>query len=115
MFKSFVAIWFTFYQQKTGEQYVFDAKDGRHLKQLIKKVETKVRQKGFEPSEENITATFMGFLEEIKDPWILDNLEVAIVNSKFNVLYARAIRTNPFTQRNRTDDIIERRHSQGAK
>lgn len=109
MYKQAVEIWFQFYKHHTGEQYVFDAKDGKHLKQLLKKVEIKVRQKDLEPTEENIINSLKGFLNSLKDPWILEHLELSIVNSKFNIIYAKAVRNNPFTTTDRIDDIIASR------
>jgi len=114
MYKTAVEIWFTFYKHHTGEQYVFDGKDGMHLKQLIKKITTKVEQKGMEANDVNITNSLKGFLNSLKDQWILDHLELSIVNSKFNILYAKAVRSNPFTAADRISDIVERRNSQGA-
>jgi len=114
MYKSAVVIWFTFYEHHTGEQYVFDGKDGRHLKQLLKKVEAKVKQKNMEPNEENILNSLKGFLNSVKDPWILEHLEVSLINSKFNSLYVNAVRNNPFTATDRISEIVRKRNSQGA-
>lgn len=114
MYKIAVSIWFTFYEHHTGEQYVFDGKDGMHLKQLIKKIEIKMKQKNIEPTDENVTNSLKGFLNSLKDPWILDHLEISIVNSKFNVLYAAAVRTNPFTATDRISEIVRKRNSQGT-
>jgi len=111
MYKSAVDAWFHFYRYHTGEEYVFDGKDGAHLKQLLKKIETKLKQKGFEVNEETVIATLKGLLNSLKnDRWILDHLELSIVNSKFNVIYSKAIKSNPFTAGDRIDDIIEKRN-----
>jgi hypothetical protein len=114
MYKVAVEIWFAFYQHKTGEQYVFDKKDGFHLKQLLKKIETKLKQKGMDSAEENILNSLKGFLFSLKDQWILEHLELSIVNSKFNVAYANAVRNNPFTAGSRIDDIVDKRSAEGA-
>jgi hypothetical protein len=114
MYKIAVEIWFTFYQHHTGEKYVFDGKDGRHLKQLIKKIETKLKDRNLEVTEDNVINSLKGFLNSVKDKWTLENLEIAIVNSKFNSLYAKAVRNNPFTTTDRISDIVEKRHSQRA-
>lgn len=110
MYKLAVEAWFTFYKHHTGEQYVFTARDGMHMKQLIKKVETKVKQKNIEPTEDNVLNSLKGFLNSLRDPWILEHLELSIVNSKFNVIYAKAIKSNPFTVSSRIDDIVKSRH-----
>lgn len=111
-YKPAVELWYEFYRQRTGEEYVFDGKSGFHLKQLLKKVETKVKQKGMEPSLENITNSLRGLLHSIKDQWILEHLEISIINSKFNSIYVAVVRTNPFTVASRIDDLVELRNSQ---
>lgn len=111
MFNKAIEVWFTYYRQKTGQEYIFDGMQGKHLKQLLKKVETKVKQKGMDPTEENVLNSFNGFLHHMKDPWIIEHLEISIVNSKFNILYAKAISNSPFNTR--IDDIIEHRFGHG--
>jgi hypothetical protein len=114
IYKPSIEIWFFFYRQKTGEEYVFDGKSGFHLKQLLKKVETKVKQKGMEPSPENILNSLRGFLFSINDQWILDHLDVSLINSKFNVIYTNAVRQSPFTSASRIDDLVDLRNSKRA-
>jgi hypothetical protein len=63
----------------------------KHLKQLIKKVELKVIDVGMDASEENVLNSLKGFLYSITDQWIIDHLDISIVNSKFNQLYVRSI------------------------
>lgn len=107
IYKIAVDAWFQFYRHKTGQEYVFGAIDGRHIKQLLAKVKIKVQQKGMGPSDENVLNSFKGFLSSINDKWILENLEIKNVNSNFNSLYVKACKNNPFT--NRIDDIINRK------
>jgi len=114
LFKDSIVIWFAFYKHKTGQQYVMDGQQGKHLKMLLKKVETKVKQQGMEASNENVLNSLKGFLSSLNDQWILEHLEIAIINSKFNILYAKAIRSNPFTATDRISDIVERRNSERA-
>lgn len=110
MFKNAVDIWFIFYKFHTGENYIFSAKDGMHLKQLLKKIEAKVKEMGLEPTEENILNSLKGFLNTVKDKWILEHLEVSLINSKFNSLYVRAIKNSPVGIQSAIDKIIERRN-----
>lgn len=110
--KEYVKIWFDFYRLKTGQEYVFDGMQGKHLKQLIAKIKTKVIQKGMEPTDENVMNSFKGFLAHMTDQWILDHLEISLINSKFNVIYAKAVKSNPFNSR--IDDIIENRYNTGG-
>lgn len=113
MFKQAIQIWFQFYRARTGQEYVFDGMQGRHLKQLLKKIEVKVKQKGLEVNDENILNSLNGFLHHMKDSWILEHLEISIVNSKFNILYAKAVRNSPFNSKSKIDDIIEHKFGDG--
>lgn len=112
--KHAIETWFNFYRHHTGETYVFTPKDGANLKQLLKKINIKIAEKGMVVNEENTLNSLKGFLNSIKDRWILEHLEISIVNSKFNSLYVAAVRTNPFTVTDRISDIVEKRNSQGT-
>lgn len=82
-----------------------------HLKQLIKKIESKVKERGMEVTEENMTNSFKGFLMLIKDKFTLENLDISMVNSRFNILYGKAVRENPFTAKERITEILRRGNS----
>lgn len=94
---------------------MFDGKDGKHLKLLLKKIKTKVEEKGIEATDENILTSLKMFFNSLKDQWILDNLEIAIVNSKFNSLYAKAVRNNPFNRAEQLAESIRRKHSPNSE
>lgn len=106
MHKLFVTIWFDYYKAKTGQVYCMDGQQGKHLKLLIKKIESKVIERGMEVNDETMSNSFKGFLGMIQDKWILENLDISIINSKFNVLYSKAVRTNPFTAGDRIEQIL---------
>lgn len=112
--KPYIETWFTFYKHHTGETYIFSGKDGFHLKQLLKKINVKIQERGMEVNEENTLNSLKGFLNSVKDPWILQHLEISLINSKFNSLYVAAVRTNPFTSADRISEIVRKRNSQGA-
>lgn len=114
MYKEAVSTWFHFYHCKTGQEYYFSGIDGRHLKQLLKKIESKVKEKSMEHTEENILNSFKGFLNTINDRWILEHLELKNVNSNFNSLYAQAFRNNPFTKAEQYIDFAKRKFSSGS-
>lgn len=109
MYKQAIEIWYTFYKFHTKETYTMDGQQGKHLKQLLKKIESKVKEKGMEPTEENILNSLKGFLSMVKDTWILEHLEISLINSKFNSLYVGAIKNSPFQNAQRIDDIVESR------
>lgn len=110
-----IEVWMDYYTQQTGQKYFFlGAKDGTAIKQLLTKVKAKCEEKSIDPTEENILNSLRGFLFSLKDQWILDNLEIAIVNSKFNSLYAKAIKSSPFGRRQQIDDILAGKYRTGS-
>lgn len=109
--KQAVLIWFEYYKSRTGETYLMDGKQAASMKQLLKKIEAKVSDRGMEVNEYNILNSLKGFLVTIQDKWILENLDISMVNAKFNVIYAAAIKNNPLSTR--LDDLIKERY--GAK
>lgn len=114
MYKMAIDIWIIFYRHHTGENYLFNGKECTHLKQLLKKIEAKVKERGLEPTEENILNSLKGFLNTVKDPWILEHLEVSLINSKFNSLYVSAIKNSPIGVERAIDKIIRERYPKGA-
>lgn len=110
-----IEVWMDYYQQTTGQRYEFlGAKDGTAIKSLRKKVIAKMEEKQIEASDENVLNSLRGFLATIKDQWILDNLEIAIVNSKFNSLYAKAVRNSPFTKGQQINNIVNDKYRTGS-
>lgn len=107
--KPAVEIWFQYYKSRTGENYLMDGKQAASLKQLLKKIEAKVIERGMEVNEYNIINSLKGFLITIQDKWILDNLDISLVNSKFNSLYVNAIKNSPIGAE-RVNDLIKARY-----
>lgn len=112
--KEYVKVWFDFYRAKTGQEYVFDGMQGRHLKQLVKKIEAKLSQKGMELNDQNKLNSLKGFLDHITDKWTLEHLEISLVNSKFNSLYVNAVNSNPFAVADRISDLVQQKYGTGS-
>lgn len=102
-------LWFTYYQDRKKERYCMDGKSGMHLKQLLKKLETRLKDKGYEANEDQILNALAVFLLSITDKWILDNLEISIVNSKYNVIISKAAASSPFVNSQKISEIIQGR------
>ena len=80
-----------FYSSKFKTNYIFTgAKDATNLKSLLTKIATKVKESEMEVTEENQLNGFKHYLESITDRWVLDNLSISLVNSKFNELFKSA-------------------------
>ncbi len=96
LFQKAVDKWFLIYAEKNeGENYAFQAKDGLHLKQLLNKIRRKHLDKELAIEDENLLDSFAAYVGAIRDPWVLDNFTIPILNSKFNEIYIKIKRRNP--------------------
>ena len=112
--KPCIEVWMSFYKVKTGQSYAFAPIDAANLKQLLRKIEFKILDKGMEVTPDMLTNSLNGFLSSISDKWILEHLELKNVNSNFNTLYVKAINKSFINRGQQIDDIISGRHSKGA-
>jgi predicted phage replisome organizer len=76
-----VKIFCDYYELKTGIKYNFIGKDAKHIQQLLKRL-YKILTK--EKTKENLLSALSYFIENIKADWIINNLSIATINSKFN-------------------------------
>jgi hypothetical protein len=93
--KDLVAVWNEFYSKKKGIPYLYQGKDFTHLKQIVIKITQLHKAQGLTEDDQAIINSFKVFLEHINDNWILENLEIAIINSKFNIIYSKITSQNP--------------------
>jgi len=94
----------SFYKTKKNLDYYFTGKDAGNLKQLTNKLKATLKSVG---KEANLTDTFAGFLNAINDEWILENLSISLINSKYNEILSK-IRKGRGTKGYRGDDKYER-------
>lgn len=83
----------SFYNHKTQGQYYWTAKDAGKVNPIISKLRFKIKEKsGIEKesdiSDADLIKSFEVLLTIIKDEWILSNLSMAIIDSKFNEIMA---------------------------
>jgi len=76
----------SFYKTKKNLDYYFTGKDAGNLKQLTNKLKATLKSVG---KEANLTDTFAGFLNAINDEWILENLSISLINSKYNEILSK--------------------------
>jgi len=80
-------VFLEFYSNKKNEDYYWTAKDAAKVKPLLKKLEFKIKKKHGDSSnllDKDYVDAFKYFLSKISDQWILDNLSMSIIDSKFN-------------------------------
>jgi len=85
------SIWETYYTGMTGASYYFDDKSLIALAEIEVKVKHSVSE-GKNPSMP-IEQAFEFILNNIKDNWIISNLSLEVINSKYNTIISN-IRNN---------------------
>lgn len=79
-------IFLKYYFKKKQVEYFWTGRDGKAMNQLIKKMHHVAPG----TSDDGMLNGWEMFLKKIGDKWILDHLELSIINSKFNELFAAA-------------------------
>ncbi len=89
-------VFMTFYKQKKQVEYYFQAKDAAAIKGISTQILFHFKENGNEaPTVQEIADSFEWVMENgaTKNKWYIDNLSLAIVNSKFNEITALAKNT----------------------
>lgn len=87
----FKKIFEDFYFKATNENYYWTGKDAAKVKPLSNKILFKIKEKSSAKKEnydEDIVKGFKHLLSIIRDNWILSNLSMSIIDSKFNEIIA---------------------------
>lgn len=103
------------YLQFKGEEYYYAAKDASAVKQLIDKIKTKMPD-DLKENEDELVQNFTVFIQAIihsgkVERWILDNLSLPVINSKFNEIYSQLKNGTTRQQQQQngpTDDFLRR-------
>lgn len=79
-----------FFEKKTGEKYYWKAADGSQMKRLINQLKFSRENRSLPTTDEDLLAALQVFLDKITDNWMLTNLSVSNISSKYNELIAQA-------------------------
>lgn len=79
-----------YFEKKTGEKYYWKAADGAQMKRLLSQLRFSRQNKGLSVEDEDLLTTLQIFLDKITDNWILSNLSVSNISSKYNELVSQA-------------------------
>jgi len=111
------------YEQKKGVKYYYAAKDASALKQILAKIKFLMPQEE-QNDEQSLEGNFQAFVNtilftnQLHNTWIIDNLSLSLINSKFNEIYSQLTHgtakqpsaadiQRAFGSRNITPDILE--------
>lgn len=89
--KEIVDCWFEFYASKKGYQPTFIARDSKALKEVIKNLKAKAKEKGFEEwNKDYCLRVFSHFLNlAYSDSWLSENFLLSNLYSKFDSIITK--------------------------
>lgn len=96
-----------YFEKKTGEKYYWKAADGAQMKRLLNQLKFSRENRGLTISDKDLIDALQVFLDKITDNWMLANLSVPNISSKYNELVAQARKSKGqigIILRNNTDD-----------
>lgn len=96
-----------YFEKKTGEKYYWKAADGAQMKRLLNQLKFSRENRGLTISDKDLIDALQVFLDKITDNWVLANLSVPNISSKYNELVAQARKGKGqigIILRNNTDD-----------
>lgn len=79
-----------YFEKKTGEKYYWKAADGAQMKRLLNQLKFSREHRGLTNSDKDLIDALQVFLDKITDNWMLANLSVPNISSKYNELVAQA-------------------------
>lgn len=80
----------SYFEKKTGEKYYWKAADGAQMKRLLNQLKFSRENRGLTISDKDLIDALQVFLDKITDNWMLANLSVPNISSKYNELVAQA-------------------------
>ena len=101
-------LWFQGYEAVKGTKPSFGAAEGKALKSISDKIRGKCQELGLESNEENVVSLFGQFCKvALADKWYADNFDLKIINSKFDIIYAKGV-TKAESAEQRAERIFNR-------
>ena len=79
-----------YFKGKTGEEYYWKAVDATQMKRLLSQLKFSRKNRGLTVENADLLNALQVFLNKITDNWILGNLSVSNISSKYNELVAQA-------------------------
>lgn len=96
-----------YFEKKTGEKYYWKVADAVQMKRLINQLKFSRANRDLPTTDDDLLFALQVFLDKINDNWMLANLSVSNISSKYNELVAQARKQKGqigIVLRNNTDD-----------
>ncbi len=78
------------YLSLVNRHYYWTSKDAGHMRHLLEKLQFDRQQSGLPIGDDALLDDLQQLLASIRDPWIIQHFEVAIVNSQYNKICSAA-------------------------
>ncbi len=82
------SLFLEYYKRTKGFDFYWSPKEASALNQVYEKIRFSISSNGI--TDVTIPDSFSALLESISDKWILENMTVSIINSKYNELISKA-------------------------
>ena len=79
-----------YFEKKTGEKYYWKVADAVQMKRLINQLKFSRASRDLPTTDDDLLSALQVFLDKINDNWMLANLSVSNISSKYNELVAQA-------------------------
>lgn len=101
-----VEVFDEFYKYKNeGVSFAWDGKHIRAIQELRKKLTKSLQDQRIQATDEAVVQAFITLLKSISNPWVLDNLSPATLNSKYNELRSQQQRATSNEPTNELDAL----------
>ena len=79
-----------FFKELYEVDYVWSSKDGGVMKAILNKIISSRRARNMSVDDDSVVGAFSALLQSITDDWILKNLSLDLIVSKYNTIVAQA-------------------------
>ncbi len=108
-YKKLVSVWFDFFQKQFSVKPTYGAIEGNKIKSIQKKLKSKCEEFQMDWNLENAEQSFNQFLEvAITDKWLKENFQLAILDSKFDSIIIKALKSTNAISKTTAESILDR-------
>jgi hypothetical protein len=109
LYKNLIEIYFNVYEKKIGIKPAFSPTEGKHLKELISKLQQSIQNKsGSQATDQATEMAFLHLLEKLPK-FYAEKLDIKIINSKYDGIIAEIRTKSGAANDSSWQDILDKR------
>lgn len=106
-YKKFVSVWFDFFKKQFSVKPTYGALEGNKIKSILKKLKLKCEEFQMDWNLDSAEQSFKQFLEvAVTDKWLKENFQLAILDSKFDSIIIKALKSSNAISKTTTESIL---------